>query len=128
MGLGHDATPGVLRHHDIDRQRRHRLPHLVGDVDGELLGDALAGCAGRVDPAARPLFAALAHADRYGVPLGPTLDRLGADARDAFRRDAQERARRLPVALLVPLVFCILPAFLLLTIVPLLAASLDGLT
>jgi hypothetical protein len=36
-------------------------------------------------------------------------------------------ARRVPVRLLAPLVTCVLPAFALLTVVPLLAASLESL-
>ena len=72
---------------------------------------------------------ALAHvlADhlRYGVPLAPSLDRLGAELRLDRRRGAERDARRVPVRLLGPLVACVLPAFALLTVVPLLAASLQ---
>ena len=44
------------------------------------------------------------------------------------RREAEERARRLPVQLLFPLVVCVLPAFGLLAVVPLLAGSLPALS
>ncbi len=40
-----------------------------------------------------------------------------------MRRRAEARARTVPVRLLFPLVFCVLPAFVLLTVVPVL---LDG--
>jgi hypothetical protein len=43
------------------------------------------------------------------------------------RRRAEEDARRLPVQLLFPLVLCVLPAFGLLAVVPLLLASLQSL-
>ncbi len=73
--------------------------------------------------------AALAHvlADhlRYGTPLGPELDRLGLELRLHRRRQAEEDARRVPVRLLAPLVACTLPAFALLTVAPLLIASLQ---
>lgn len=62
-----------------------------------------------------------------GAPLVPALRRVGDAARDRRRRRAEESARRLPVTLLLPLVCCILPAFGLLAIVPLLAASLESL-
>ena len=95
---------------------------------GALLADALAEVPARVGERSRPLVAALVDADRYGSPLAPALERLAADARDGRRRAAEERARRVPVLLLFPLVLCILPAFGLLTVAPLLAGALDALT
>ncbi len=64
---------------------------------------------------------------RYGTPLAAGLERLGSELRSDRRRRAEEAARRVPVRLLVPLVTCVLPAFALLTVVPLLAASLRSL-
>lgn len=78
---------------------------------------------------ARPLVRALRDHVRHGLPLLPTLERVGGDARDVRRRAAETRARRLPVLLLFPLVFCTLPAFGLLTVAPIVAGtlrSLDG--
>jgi tight adherence protein C len=93
---------------------------------GHRLADALDRL-GSGDEAFRPLAAALASAERYGVALGPTLDRLADDARLQRRRRAEEVARRLPVQMLFPLVLCILPAFALLTVVPLMLTALSGL-
>ena len=45
--------------------------------------------------------------------------RLAAEARLERRRAAEATARRVPVKLLFPLVLCTLPAFALLTVVPL---------
>ena len=74
---------------------------------------------------------ALAHllADhlRYGTPLAPGLERLGLELRLDRRRAAEQEARRIPVRLLGPLITCTLPAFALLTVVPLLVASLQAL-
>jgi tight adherence protein C len=64
---------------------------------------------------------------RYGVPLLPALERTSFELRLDRRRAAELEARRVPVRLLAPLVICVLPAFALLTVVPLLAASLDAL-
>ncbi|MGK2949558.1 MAG: type II secretion system F family protein [Acidimicrobiales bacterium] len=64
---------------------------------------------------------------RYGVPLTPGLERLQLELRLDRRRHAEQQARRVPVRLLGPLVVCILPAFAVLTVVPLLAASLRSL-
>ena len=77
--------------------------------------------------AVRRFVAALVSCDRYGAPLGATLDRLAIDVRTASRQRAEAAARRLPVRLLFPLVTCILPAFALLTVAPLIAGSFQGL-
>lgn len=83
--------------------------------------------ADRCGPALRRLVDALADHDRYGTPLGPILDRVAVEARLARRRQAEQAAQRLPVTLLFPLVLTVLPAFVLLVVVPLLAGSLASL-
>jgi tight adherence protein C len=92
---------------------------------GERLVDALEFL--RADDMLAPLADALIDAERYGTPLVRSLERLGTDARDQRRREADARARRLPVQLLGPLVVCALPATLVLAVVPVVAVSLDGL-
>jgi tight adherence protein C len=94
-----------------------------GATTSDVLGTLLATCG----PTCRPLIDALADHDRYGTPLGPVLDRVAVDCRLRRRRTAEEAARRLPVTLLFPLVLTTLPAFALLTIVPLLVGSFSSL-
>jgi tight adherence protein C len=77
---------------------------------------------------ARPLVEALAAHDHYGTPLAPALERVAIESRLRRRRHAEEAARRLPVTLLFPLVLTTLPAFALLTVVPLLAGSFGSLS
>jgi tight adherence protein C len=93
---------------------------------GGTTADALASLAA-TGPPARPLVDALAQHDRYGTPLGPALDRVAIESRAHRRRRSEEAARRLPVTLLFPLVLTTFPAFVLLTVVPLLAGSLRAL-
>lgn len=62
-----------------------------------------------------------------GAPLGPALAGVAEVARDHRRRHAEEAAKRLPVTLLLPLVCCVLPAFTLLAVVPLVAGSFASL-
>jgi tight adherence protein C len=83
--------------------------------------------AARATPRLRPLADALLATDRLGVPVGPVLARLADEDRTALRRAAEAHARRIPVRLLFPLVFLVLPAFVLLTVVPGLAAGLGRL-
>ena len=78
--------------------------------------------------ALRPVCLLLADAERYGTPLAPALERVGDQLRAERRRRAETRARRLPVRLLLPLVCCILPAFALLTVAPLLVSGVQALT
>jgi hypothetical protein len=87
---------------------------------------ALESCA-RAQPALRPLTEALLASDRFGVPVGPALARLADEDRRALRRAAETNARRIPVRLLFPLVFLVLPAFVVLTVVPGVAAGLGRL-
>ena len=90
---------------------------------GERLADALVAVVECGEPV-RPLIGALVASECDGVALGPSLERVALEARLARRRAAEEAARRLPVLLVFPLVLCILPAFVLLTVVPLLLVSL----
>jgi pilus assembly protein TadC len=94
---------------------------------GERLDDALGVAADRLGDPAGPLLDALRAGERYGTPLVPGLRRCGVELRAARRRRAEEQARRVPVRLLLPLCGCVLPAFVLLTFVPLLAGGIGSL-
>jgi tight adherence protein C len=94
---------------------------------GGSTADGLAHVAA-LGPTVRPLVDALVRHDRYGTPLLPALERVAIEARARRRRRAEEAARRLPVTLLLPLVLTVFPAFVLLTVVPLLAGSLGSLS
>ena len=103
----------------VEVRRRVRLGVRLGDALDPL--DDLGECF-------RPLAAALRSSAFDGVALTHALERVAADARLVRRRHAEERARKLPVRLLFPLITCILPAFALLTVVPLLVASMPSLS
>ena len=94
---------------------------------GRRLGDALDDVPRRAGEVVRPLTAALVASARYGAPLGDALGRLAAEVRADRRRRAEEAARKVPVKLLFPLVCCVLPAFALLTLAPLLAGAVAAL-
>jgi Flp pilus assembly protein TadB len=80
-----------------------------------------------VAPRLRPVADALLVSDRLGAPVAPALARLASEERTSLRRRAETHARKVPVRLLFPLVFLVLPAFVLLTVVPGLAAGLADL-
>ena len=114
-----DRAPLVLRA-DVER-----AVHDIGH--GEPLNVVLARLGTALGPEGRALTDALAVAVTSGAPLVPALERVADAARAGRRRSGEARARRLPVTLLLPLVGCILPAFALLAVVPLMAASLASL-
>ena len=94
---------------------------------GRRLADALAEVPIRSGEVVRPVVAALVASDRYGAPLAASLGRLSAEVRADRRRRAEEVARRVPIKLLFPLVCCVLPAFALLTLAPLIAGAVAAL-
>jgi len=105
------------------------------------LGEELRGAVGRVDLGRRwrdeiaasasrlaqhdlgRAIRLLLRTQRLGTSLADEMSRLAADVREGARMRAVERARTAPVKMLFPLVFLILPAFLLLTVVPVLLTT-----
>ncbi|MFL5797232.1 MAG: type II secretion system F family protein [Actinomycetota bacterium] len=67
---------------------------------------------------------AMARTESLGTPLAESLRHRADEVRDSRRSRAAELARKAPVKMLFPLVFMILPAFLLLTVVPVLLSTL----
>jgi tight adherence protein C len=93
---------------------------------GESLVDALLGVASGHDAQVEGILVLLATVHRSGSSVGAGLSRAVVRQRDELRRQAQQNARRLPVAMLLPLLCCVLPAFVLVTIVPVLAGGVRG--
>lgn len=89
---------------------------------GATFADALDDLGARA-PRLRALADALLASDRLGAPVGAALARLADEERAELRRRAEAHARRVPVRLLFPLVFVVLPAFGLLTVIPTLLAG-----
>jgi tight adherence protein C len=56
------------------------------------------------------------RAERFGAPLASSMEHLAAEMRHRQKSRLQERAHKAPVKILFPLVFLILPSFLLLTV------------
>ena len=70
----------------------------------------------------------IVEAERDGLPILETVMRLAADHRMEKRRQIDTRIRQLPTRLSIPLVLCVLPSFLLLSVAPLVLASLSRLS
>lgn len=101
------------------------LRRVAGEVArGRRLADALDELPELAGEPTRLLAGVLARCERYGTPALPALRRLADEVRVQRQRRAEAAARRVPVTLLFPLVVCILPAFALLTVAPLVAGAL----
>lgn len=68
----------------------------------------------------------LTRSEKLGVSLAASTADLAAEVRASRRALAEERARKAPVKMLFPLVSMVLPAFLLLTVVPVLVSTLGS--
>lgn len=79
------------------------------------------------DPALAPLGRALARAQRTGAPVVAATERLADELARTARADVEDRARQVGVKAAVPLGLCLLPAFVLLGIVPVVAGLLTTL-
>jgi tight adherence protein C len=127
VAIGAGCTPYLA----VDAAVRWSPPGIGARLDrvvratglGAAFPDALDELA-RTTPSLEPLVDALLASDRLGAPVGPALARLADEERAASRRRAEAHARRVPVRLLFPLVFLVLPAFGLLTVVPALLSGL----
>lgn len=79
------------------------------------------------DPPLVGLGRTLARAHATGAPVVAAVERLADELARAGRAEAEERARAVGVQAAVPLGLCLLPAFVLIGIVPLAVALLTGL-
>lgn len=114
--------------------------HATGVAVGPL-GEELAAALRRVELGGRWREEILVSADALGLPdlrravvaleaspvgAAEAIGEVAREVRDGQRAAAAERARTAPVKMLFPLVFLVLPAFLLLTVAPVLVATLQS--
>ena len=78
-------------------------------------------------PELRRLAVTLERSERLGTPVAGRLRELAREVRAERAARREERARRAPVAMLFPLVFLILPAFVIAAVVPALLVATSGL-
>ncbi|HJA39065.1 MAG TPA: type II secretion system F family protein [Candidatus Brevibacterium intestinigallinarum] len=96
------------------------------ETTGGAAGDGVAG----ESPAARALASVVAvirFSARTGVALAPLLQSHADELRRGEHRRRQIAAARLGVMLVLPLGVCVLPAFVLLGVVPVLLTLVSGL-
>jgi len=81
--------------------------------------EALDNMLARTDvPELRQFVHAIIQADSYGVPISRVLRSQAEEQREKRRFRAEERAMKLPVKVIFPLVFCILPVVFIVVLGP----------
>ena len=82
-------------------------------------GNALLAMSDRVQlPELRQLVVALAQAEKLGVPIAQTMKVQAAELRLKRRQHAEEQAMKLPVKILFPMMFCIMPCLFIVILGP----------
>ena len=94
---------------------------------GRSLADSLDDIVIEFGESVRPLVSVLVSCELDGVSIVNALERLADDVRQNSQRQAEIRARKVPVRLLVPLALGTLPAFVLLILVPVVAQAVSSL-
>lgn len=104
------------------------VPGALTDEFGRMLGEVRAGSS-RADamrafdkrtdvPEIRSFTLAILQADTFGVSIGRVLRSQADEMRIKRRQLAQEKAQKVPVKMLIPMVFCIFPALFVMVLGP----------
>lgn len=118
-GLGFDAA--LARVATVrDGVLAHELRRTIGDIQaGVPRPQALRMLADRAQiPEVRGLVTALVQAQKHGVPLAETLRAQSAELRLKRMQRTEEKAAKLTVKMLFPIVVCFLPVFMIITMGP----------
>ncbi|MDW8338004.1 MAG: type II secretion system F family protein [Thermoleophilia bacterium] len=78
-------------------------------------------------PNVRMFVRALTQGERLGVSIGQTMRNLALEMRKRRRAIAEERAQKMPVKMLFPLIFFIFPALMIVILTPMVIAIKDAL-
>lgn len=118
-GLGLEAAVARAGRHGHGPLARE-LVRTVQDMRvGMSRKDAYTALADRTTvPDLRRFARAIMQADRYGVSVGNVVRTQASELRAKRRQRAEERAMRVPVLVLFPLMFCILPVLFIVVLAP----------
>ena len=109
-GLGFDAAVAQVAR-NTDGPLSQEFARMLQEMQiGRGRSQALRSMADRTKmPDLRSFVSAMVQADAFGIPVGQVLRVQSAEIRIKRRQWAEEAAQKVPVKILVPLIFCILP-------------------
>jgi len=109
-GLGFDAAVAQVAR-NTDGPLAEEFSRMLQEMQiGRGRTDALRSMAERTDlPDLRSFVSAMVQADSFGIPIAQVLRVQSSEIRVKKRQWAEEMAQKVPVKILIPLIFCILP-------------------
>jgi len=70
---------------------------------------------------------ALTQGERLGISIGATMRNLSVEMRKRRRAMAEERAQKMPIKMLFPLIFCIFPSLFVVILTPMIISIIEAL-
>jgi tight adherence protein C len=109
-GLGFDAACAQVAR-NTDGPLADEFARMLQEMQiGRGRSEALRSLGDRTNlPDLRSFVSAMVQADAFGIPVGQVLRVQSSEIRVKRRQWAEEEAQKVPVKILVPLIFCILP-------------------
>jgi tight adherence protein C len=127
-GLGFDAALARVAA-TTDGPLTDELRHTMSDIrTGVPRSQALRALSDRAQVIEiRQLVTALLQAQKHGVPMGETLRIQSAEMRTKRTQRTEEKAAKLTVKMIFPIIVCFLPVFMIITLAPALINIFDAL-
>jgi tight adherence protein C len=95
---------------------------------GLSVGQAIESLGRRADASNMRIFVrAITQGERLGVSIGTTMRNLSVEMRKRRRAMAEERAQKMPIKMLFPLIFFIFPALFIVILTPMMINIVDAL-
>jgi tight adherence protein C len=118
-GLGFDAALSRVAR-TTEGPLTDELRHALSDIRaGVPRAQALRALADRTQIAEiRQLVSALLQTQKHGVPLAETLRIQSAEMRLKRKQRTEEKAAKLPIRMIFPIVVCFMPVFIIISVVP----------
>lgn len=118
-GLGFDAALSRVAQ-NMNGPAAEEFARIIQEMQfGQSRIDALRAAADRtVVPELRTFISSIVQSTELGISMGDVLRAQSGQMRVVRRQRAEEKAQKLPVKILVPLIFCILPALFVVVLGP----------
>jgi tight adherence protein C len=126
-GLGFDAALAQVAR-NTEGPLSQELSRLLQEMQlGAGRSEALRSLGERSSlPELKNFVTSMVQADAFGIPIGRVLRVQGKEMRDKRRQRAEEMAQKVPVKILFPLIFCILPTLFIAVMGPGVLSMMDA--